>query len=138
MTAKWHVGQVMEELIAKSKAFKAAKSQQQDEDLEATEALDTKLASLLESGSLAGLVKPKGARHDRKVAEKDAAPQHGDDTEFDKFRRELVFEAKGQVRPLMCRFFQAHHLPCLRLFLCHENLCLPMLVSGLAALLSLR
>ncbi|CAL8463440.1 g2974 [Coccomyxa elongata] len=89
--------EVMEELIAKSKAFKAAKSQQRDEDLEATEALDTKLASLLESGSLAGLVKPKGARHNRKVAEKDAAPQHGDDTEFDRFRRELVFEAKGQV-----------------------------------------
>ncbi len=97
------VGQVMEELIAKSKAFKAAKSEQRDEDLEATEALDTKLASLLESGCLAGLVKPKGARHDRKAAEKNAPPQHGDDTEFDRFRRELVFEAKGQVRLLICR-----------------------------------
>lgn len=104
----------MEELIAKSKAFKAAKSQQRDEDLEATEALDTKLASLLESGSLAGLVKPKGARHERKAAERDAPPQRGDDTEFDKFRRELVFEAKGQVRPLMCRHSrenQACYLP---------------------------
>ncbi len=32
--------QVMEEVIARSKAFKAAKAQQRDEDLSATEALD--------------------------------------------------------------------------------------------------
>ncbi len=84
--------------MAKSKAFKAAKSQQRDEDLEATEALDTNFTGLLDAGGLAGLVKPKGARHMKKVADKNVAPPEGDDAEFDRFRRELIFEAKGQVR----------------------------------------
>ena len=89
----------MEEVMAKSKAFKAAKSQQRDEDLEATEALDTNFTSLVAAGGLAGLVTPTGARDAGKGADTRAAPQEGDDAEFDRFRHELIFEAKGQVRP---------------------------------------
>lgn len=90
--------QVMEEVIAKSKAFRAAKMQQREEDLDATEALDTDFSSFVEAGGLEGLVKPKGARNAKKAADKSAAPEDGSDAEFDRFRRELIFEAKGQVR----------------------------------------
>ena len=50
----------MEELIAKSKSFKAEKQKQRDEDLEETEALDEQFRSLLEGQALLRLMKPKG------------------------------------------------------------------------------
>ena len=50
----------MEELIAKSKSFKAEKQKQRDEDLEETEALDEQFRGLLEGQALLRLMKPKG------------------------------------------------------------------------------
>lgn len=52
----------MEELIAKSKSFKAEKQKQRDEDLEETEALDEQFRGLLEGQALLRLMKPKGSK----------------------------------------------------------------------------
>ena len=52
----------MEELIAKSKSFKAEKQKQRDEDLEETEALDEQFKGLLEGQALLRLMKPKGSK----------------------------------------------------------------------------
>ena len=56
------LAQVMEELIAKSKSFKAEKQKQRDEDLEETEALDEQFRGLLEGQALLRLMKPKGSK----------------------------------------------------------------------------
>lgn len=50
----------MEEVIAKSKAFKAAKQKQKEEDEKALEALDADYSQLLASRQLSGLLKPPG------------------------------------------------------------------------------
>lgn len=85
--------QVMEEVMAKSKKYKAEKQHQREEDLNETEALDTQFKELMEGRFMAGLLQPKG--------EKGAAPKgKGDDPEgaaFDVMRRELVFDAKAKV-----------------------------------------
>lgn len=80
----------MEELIAKSKAFKAEKAKQRDADLDETEALDRDLNDLLQTGALHTLLKKKGAA---------PAKQPLDDEEqaYDKDRRGLIFEAKAKV-----------------------------------------
>ena len=52
----------MEELIAKSKAGKAAKAMQKEEDLTATDVLDASFESLLRAGDLSALMKEKGAQ----------------------------------------------------------------------------
>jgi nucleolar protein 14 len=57
--AKRTKAEVMEELIAKSKAFRAAKQHQREEDVEETEALDKAFRELGAAGALAGLVRPK-------------------------------------------------------------------------------
>ena len=54
--------QVMEELIAKSKAFKAEKAQQREEDLVQTEALDAAFADLLAAGPGTLAMRPKGVK----------------------------------------------------------------------------
>ena len=51
----------MEELIAKSKAFRAEKMKQREEDLDATEALDEQFG-LLQNDILPRLMKTKGSR----------------------------------------------------------------------------
>ena len=81
----------MEEIIAKSKAFKAEKSKQREADLDATEALDRDLADLISGGALHALIRPKGSKHAHKatVEQEDAA--------YDTMRRELVFAAKAKV-----------------------------------------
>ena len=86
--------QVMEEIMAKSKAFRAEKGQQREADLDATEALDADLAQLMQGGALQGLVKPKGTKHSVTSA-KDLTAE---DAAYDRARRELVFEAKAKVR----------------------------------------
>ena len=87
------VRQVMEEVMAKSKKYKAEKQHQREEDLNETEALDNQFKALMEGRLMAGLLRPKG--------EKGAAPKgKGNDPEgaaFDFMRRELVFDAKAKV-----------------------------------------
>lgn len=94
--------QVMEELIAKSKAGKAARQMQKEEDLTATDVLDASFQSLLQAGDLSALMKEKGARHDRRAAQaaQNAQGQDDGDAEFDRVRRELAFESRARVRPL--------------------------------------
>ena len=65
----------MEELIAKSKAAKAAKAMQKEEDLTATDVLDASFESLLRAGDLSVLMKEK-----------------------DRMRRELAFESRAKVQ----------------------------------------
>ena len=83
----------MEEVMAKSKKYKAEKQHQREEDLNETEALDNQFKALIEGRLMAGLLKPKG--------EKGLTPKgKGDDPEgaaFDVMRRELVFDAKAKV-----------------------------------------
>eukprot|EP00955_Chlamydomonas_euryale_P013834 149411-Chlamydomonas_euryale.AAC.1 len=59
-TAAAAATQVMEEVIAKSKAFKAERQRQKEEDAEALEQLDSEYQGLLASQALAEFVKPKG------------------------------------------------------------------------------
>lgn len=84
----------MEEVIAKSKAAKAARQMQKEEDLTATDILDASFASLLQTGALVPLMKEKGARHDRNAAQ---TVQDEGDAEFDRMRRELAFETRAKV-----------------------------------------
>ena len=49
--------QVMEEVMAKSKAARSARQLQRAEDLDATEALDANFAALVSQGGLEGLVR---------------------------------------------------------------------------------
>ena len=53
--------QVMEELIAKSKMYKAIKAQQKEEDFTETERLDAALSDLM-AGGLKGLMRAKGVK----------------------------------------------------------------------------
>lgn len=52
--------QVMEEIIAKSKAYKAMKQKQKEDDLEEMDKLDKDYRDLLSTKALASYVKPKG------------------------------------------------------------------------------
>lgn len=95
----------MEEIIAKSKAFKAAKQMQREDDLAATEKLDAAFHDLMEGDALRRLVRPKGTKPlptaaapvagasaaDAAAAAADAAA----DKQYDVLRRELVFERKA-------------------------------------------
>ena len=88
----------MEELIAKSKAAKAAKAMQKEEDFTATDVLDASFESLLRAGDLSALMKEKGAKHARAGGQ--ASQDPGDeDAEFDRMRRELAFESRAKVQP---------------------------------------
>ena len=52
--------QVMEEVMAKSKKYKADKQHQREEDLNETEALDNKFKALMEGRLMAGTVSLSG------------------------------------------------------------------------------
>lgn len=54
--------EVMQEVIAKSKAFRAAKQQQREEDIQETEALDKVFRELGSAGALAGFARPKNSK----------------------------------------------------------------------------
>ena len=84
--------EVMAELIAKSKAFRAAKQAQREEDVNETEALDAAFKALRGKGALFGAVK-KGRRQG---GEEEAEAEVGD-AAFDRAARELAFEAKGSA-----------------------------------------
>ena len=90
--------QVMEEVMAKSKKFKAEKQHQREEDLNETEALDNKFKELMEGRIMAGMVRPKGEKGN-------AVKGRSEDAEgaaFDVMRRELVFDAKAKVYQVLC------------------------------------
>ena len=87
----------MEELIAKSKAGKAAKAMQKEEDLTATEVLDASFESLLQAGDLSALMKEKGVKHAR-VGGRAGQDPGDEDAEFDRMRRELAFESRAKVQ----------------------------------------
>jgi len=92
LTVAPNIAQVMEEIIAKSKKYKAEKAKQKDADYDATEALDRELAELMRGRALQGLIRPKRAKP------KFQEPVAGEDAAFDVARRELVFESKAKVR----------------------------------------
>lgn len=54
---------MIEEIIARSKAHKAERQRQKEEDLETMKQLDDDYRTLLKSQALAAFVKPKG--HDK-------------------------------------------------------------------------
>ena len=89
----------MEEVMAKSKKYKAEKQHQREEDLNETEALDNQFKELMEGRFMAGLLRPKGEKGG-------VVPKgKGDDPEgaaFDVMRRELVFDAKAKVGYRTC------------------------------------
>lgn len=87
----------MEELIAKSKAGKAAKAMQKEADLTATDVLDASFESLLRAGDLSALMKEKGAKHARVGGQASQDPED-EDAEFDRMRRELAFESRAKVQ----------------------------------------
>ena len=90
--------QVMEEVMAKSKKFKAEMQHQREEDLNETEALDNKFKELMEGRIVAGMVRPKGEKGN-------AVKGRSEDPEgaaFDVMRRELVFDAKAKVYQVLC------------------------------------
>ena len=92
--------------MAKSKAYKAAKQQQREDDFAETEALDSSFAALLQGGGLAGMVKAKGQK------DRSTAVGNRGDAAYDKLRRELTFEPKGKVCLYKTLFFH-ESLDCL-------------------------
>ncbi|GAX76160.1 hypothetical protein CEUSTIGMA_g3604.t1 [Chlamydomonas eustigma] len=82
--------EVMEEIIAKSKAYKAMRQKQKEEDEEALEKLDQDYRTLLSTQALASFVKPKGYSKENKMK-----PDNKADAEYDVAARELAFEGKG-------------------------------------------
>lgn len=79
----------MEEVIAKSKAFKAEKQRQREEDADETTALDDQFRSLMGDKALLGLMRKKGEKRDSRA-------DNREDQAFDVLTRELVFEAKAK------------------------------------------
>mmetsp|Transcript_6537 Transcript_6537/g.18229 ORF Transcript_6537/g.18229 Transcript_6537/m.18229 type:complete len:933 (-) Transcript_6537:161-2959(-) len=83
--------EVMEEIIAKSKAAKALKAQQKEEDATMQEELDADFKALLQSQALHGMVKKnsgKDAGRKNAEVERDA---------YDEAQRTLVFESRAQA-----------------------------------------
>ena len=85
--------EVMEEVIAKSKLARAMKSQQRGEDLDATEALDAKWKELVQSSTMASLIRPKGDKGEGVPSRMDL---EFDDKIFDSLTKELIFDAKAR------------------------------------------
>lgn len=82
--------EVMEEIIAKSKAYKAARKDQRDEDVAETERLDSDFRELLQNSASIGLVL-------KAKKEKSSLPALAEeDKRFDALTKELVFEAKAK------------------------------------------
>jgi len=86
---------VMEELIAKSKFYKAEKQKQRDDDEDMLDKLDSDFKSVTSSGLLSGAlrkavghIKPTGPTKKSQAPEKD---------EYDVWARNLAFEKRGQA-----------------------------------------
>ncbi|DBA84060.1 TPA: hypothetical protein ACH3X1_006541 [Trebouxia sp. C0004] len=85
--------EVMEEVMAKSKKFKAEKQHQREEDLNETEALDKRFKEVMQGRIMAGMVRPKGEKGNAVKGRS----QDPEGAAFDVMRRELVFDAKAKV-----------------------------------------
>eukprot|EP00889_Picochlorum_renovo_P001941 jgi/Picre1/28971/NNA_004365.t1 len=86
--------EIMEEVIAKSKMFKAMKAKQREEDLDETDALDVAWKELAQENLTSDMMRPKGSRAEEERREK---VDIGGGKKFDSLTRELVFEAKAQA-----------------------------------------
>ena len=82
--------EVMEEIIAKSRAFKAQRQKQKEEDVEEMAKLDSEYKDLLHSQALSQFIKPKGYGKENKLK-----ADNKQDQDYDVAARELAFEAKG-------------------------------------------
>ncbi|KAG2492669.1 hypothetical protein HYH03_009084 [Edaphochlamys debaryana] len=82
--------QIMEEIIAKSRMYRALKAKQREEDEAALEAADAAFKDLVRSSGLASLKLPPGARKLENVKAETA-----EDRAYDVAARELAFEGKG-------------------------------------------
>ena len=87
--------EIMEEVIAKSKMFKAMKTKQREEDMEEMDALDQAWRELSQTNAAAALLRPKGSRYETNATSK--AMMSDADKTYDTLARELVFEAKAQA-----------------------------------------
>ena len=87
--------EIMEEVIAKSKMYKALKAKQREEDLDETDALDVAWKNLAAENLTADLLRPKGSRSE--TQRQSATLMSEDDKKFDTLARELVFEAKAHA-----------------------------------------
>ena len=89
--------EIMEEVIAKSKMFKAMKSKQREEDMEETDALDLAWQALAGSmdGGVGEMMRAKGSRYE--TNEEGKRLMTAADRTYDALARELVFEAKAQA-----------------------------------------
>ena len=87
--------EIMEEVIAKSKMYKALKAKQREEDLDETDALDVAWKKLAAENLTAELLRPKGSRSE--TQKQSASLMSEDDKKFDALARELVFEAKAHA-----------------------------------------
>jgi nucleolar protein 14 len=85
--------EVMEEVMAKSKAYKAQRQAVRQEDVEATDALAAAWHALASSGALAGALRPQGAKPEAAAGGAAAADE---DRRFDALTRELLYEGKAQ------------------------------------------
>lgn len=86
--------EIMEEVIAKSKMFKAMKAKQKEGDLEATDALDEAWRNLSQQ-NVSDMMRPKGSRYEE--TKKSKSMMSEEDKKFDALTRELVFEAKAHA-----------------------------------------
>ncbi|GIL77894.1 hypothetical protein Vretimale_6572 [Volvox reticuliferus] len=82
--------QIMEEIIAKSRMYRALKAKQREEDEAALEAINEEFKELVRSAGLASLVKAPGENKGLKVK-----ADNPEDAAYDVAARELAFESKG-------------------------------------------
>lgn len=87
--------EIMEEVIAKSKMYKALKAKQRENDLEETDALDLAWKAISQQNITSELMRPKGSRAE--VHAESKALMSEEDKKFDTLTRELVFEAKAHA-----------------------------------------
>ncbi|XP_024521488.1 nucleolar protein 14-like [Selaginella moellendorffii] len=98
--------EIMEEVIAKSKHFKAVKAKEKEDDLDLREKLDSDFKVLAETPALLSLMRPKkintlkallakGSIKNDKASDADTEKEKPDD--YDKLMKEMAFEIRAQA-----------------------------------------
>ncbi|GLI63095.1 hypothetical protein VaNZ11_005999, partial [Volvox africanus] len=82
--------QIMEEIIAKSRMYRALKAKQREEDEAALEAINEEFKELVRSAGLSALIKAPGENKGVKLK-----ADNPEDAAYDVAARELAFESKG-------------------------------------------
>ncbi|GIL50075.1 hypothetical protein Vafri_6396 [Volvox africanus] len=82
--------QIMEEIIAKSRMYRALKAKQREEDEAALETINEEFKELVRSAGLSSLIKAPGENKGVKVK-----ADNPEDAAYDVAARELAFESKG-------------------------------------------